>query len=152
MSVELWSTANTVPFLRGGSPLVRYETIIQIGLHVGDLVAGTVLGRIGSSRKWQPVTPGNTDGTQFPNGVLLRTISEAQIQAGDVDDVPIMTGGQAVVLAASGLTIEAPATLDTVVANPTNLNMTIRDLMAWANMYVIDDQNIERAQEPPPAP
>ncbi len=153
MAVELWSTANTVPFLRGGSPLVRYETILQDAQRSGDMVSGTIMGRIGASGKWVPNDPTATDGSQHPAGLLARTLTEAEIQAGDVVDVPIICGGaEAIQVAASGLEIEN-GSLTSVITNPTNYNVIVREALQMANIYVIDDQDIEVAQSAaPPGP
>lgn len=151
MTVELWSTADTVPFLREGSPLISYVTLKQISQHAGDLEKFTVLAQVGATLKWQNIEPGNADGSQFPRAILMRTISEAQIQAGDVEKVPIMRGGSpAVVVDMNRLIVEGPGTLDTLVNLPAGIASTIKELLVWANIYVIDTQDIEKFQEPPP--
>ncbi len=110
------------------------------------------MGRVANGGKWVPLAPAASDGSQWPAGILKRTLTEAQIQAGDIEDVPIITGGGAPVFAESGLTIEGYSLL-TPINNPAGMNILVREAMAWANMYVIEDQDIERAQEPvPPGP
>lgn len=151
MAVELWTTANTVPFVRGGSPLVRYETIAEDQGRSGDMLSGTVLGRVANGGKWVPLDIAATDGSQWPAGVLLRTLTEADIQAGDILNVPIMTGGSPpAILAEEGLTFEGGVNPASPINVPAGTWLLVREAMAQANMYIIEGQDIERAQVPPP--
>jgi hypothetical protein len=147
--IENWSKVDTTPLIIGGSPMISYETIIQDGGRSGDMVYGTILGQIGASRKWRPVSPAVSDGAQFPRAVLMRTLLEADIIAGDIDDVPLARGGgEAIVVDKNQIVWEGATTQDTLVNDPTNLNSTMRELLVWANIYVADTKNIEVAQEP----
>jgi hypothetical protein len=113
------------------------------------MVQKTLLGRIGATGLWVPHAPAAIDGSQFPRGILMRTLTEADIQAGNIADVPIIIGGTPpLVIASDQLVQEGGAGLNTLVNTPAQIASRIRDLMIWANIYVIDNQDIERFQEP----
>jgi hypothetical protein len=151
MGMEVWSKANTVPFLIGGSPQIKYITLLQQGQRSGDMLTNTLLGRVGATGLYQQITPGNSDGSQLPRAILRRSVTEAELQAGNVVNVPAWVGGaEAITVDKNQLVIEGATDLDTNVNLPAGLNSRVEDLMIWANMYVADTKNIEVAQEPTP--
>ncbi|MHA1286836.1 MAG: head decoration protein [Candidatus Thorarchaeota archaeon] len=125
---------NTAVLLRGSAVTKENEVVAQDGAHTGVVKKWTVMAQIGSTAKWVPYTDAAaTDGSQFPSGVLLKEISEADIQAGDVN-APVMVGDA--VLAESGLTVESPGDLDTVISVPINFGATGYTVLRWAGIYL----------------
>jgi hypothetical protein len=148
MGITTRAAIDTVPFLRGGAPLTIYGTINQDGGRSGDMLNGTLMGRLAITGKWVPLAPAATDGSQFPRGILARTLLEADIQAGEIPDVPIIKGGSPPIIVASDQLIVETGDINTVVNQPAQINSRVEDLMIWANMYVLDNQDIERLQSP----
>jgi hypothetical protein len=130
------------PFLRHGLPfaLTTVDGVIaQDAGRSGDMVPYTVLGKIAASGKYVPLDPTATDGSAIPAGILLDTITEAAIIAGDVLGQTILKG--CAVVTEEFVVVEGATTLDTVITVGTNLLLTVRDLLEMRNLFteVSDD-------------
>jgi hypothetical protein len=87
-----------------------------------------------TTAKWEPFTDETaTDGTQYPRGILQRTLTEAQIKAGDVSDVPIAVGEG--IFDSAQLVIENSKTLATIINVPANFNTSVEDFLRLLNLY-----------------
>lgn len=144
--IENWSTADTVPLHRGGSPLLSYETLSQQGARsTGDMLKGTVIAQNGGTRAWKQVTPASVVGEQLPRAILMRTILEQDLIDGIVLNVPIVRGGSPpVVYDRTRLILEDSVTFEELINNPAGLASTVRELLVWANIYIIGTQDIEK--------
>lgn len=67
----------------------RKEEVNTIVSGAGDLVAGTVLGKITASGKLTPVNDANADGSESPYAVLAQ---DADASAADVEAVTYLSG------------------------------------------------------------
>ena len=111
------------------------ETVAQDAGRVGDMVVNTLMAYNPSTKVWVAfVDETGTNGTQFPRGILMRTLTEAEIKAGDVADVPILVGEAIVDLAQ--LVIENSKTLDTVINSPAGINIRVEDYLRLLNIYM----------------
>ena len=147
MGVEARSDITNVAFILEGSGAYRDpQTILQDAGRSGDIVAQTLMAYNPTSKKWVPFTDETaTDGTQFPRGILLDTITEAAIVAGDVE-APILVRGE--IVDKTGLVIENSKTLDTIINEPLNLNTSVQDFLAMVGILVeatIDIDEFENA-------
>jgi len=138
MSVEVRNDVSNVPFIRMGMPAAvqrEAETVAQDAGRTSDMVAKTLMSYDPAAGKWVPFTDETgTDGTQFPRGVLLKTLAEADIVAGDIDNVPILVG--ACILDRDQLVIENSKTLATVINSPAGVNITVEDHLRTLGLYM----------------
>lgn len=143
MAVQGRANITNVAFIRMGSGLTKEaETVLQDAGRSGNMVYGTLMSRVGSSGKWVPFTDETaTDGSQIPKGVLLKTLTEAEIQAADVANVPILVRGE--IIDQNQLTIENSKTLATIVNVPTNLNSSVEEIMRWTGIFVEDTIDVD---------
>ena len=109
-------------FWMGESAKIHFEqTVTQDAQRSGDMVWGTVMAYDPAEQEWVPWTDETaTDGTQWPAGILLDTLAEADIQEGDVENVEILIGDQ--VLPIEQLTFENTLTKDTIINVPAGIN------------------------------
>jgi hypothetical protein len=143
MAVQVENDVTTVPFIRRGPALTKEAaTVVQdAGRGTADMVQYTLMVYDPATSKWNSFTDETaTDGTQFPKGILLKTLAAADIVAGDVEDVPILVGDA--VIDQNQLVIENSKTLATVVNVPANLNQSVEDLLRWVNIYTEDTVDI----------
>jgi hypothetical protein len=138
MTVQSRSDIDNTPFILGGNPVQsESETVAQDAGRTADMVYGTLMSQNPSTKIWSSfVDETGINGTQIPMGVLLRTLPTADIVAGNVENVPILTGNA--ILNKDLLTIENSKTLDTVVNSPTNLNKRVEDLLKWLGIFMAD--------------
>lgn len=142
MAVQTRLDVSNVPFIRNGTALVKYGTIVQDAGRSGDLVANTVLSYDPATAKWHPFTDETaTDGTQFPKGINVHTITEAAIAAGDVADVAIWVKGE--IVDSGQLVIENSLTLATVINAPAGINITVEECLRYTNIYVEDTVDVD---------
>ena len=137
MSVQNRTDLSAVPFIRSGESLVIQGTVTQDAGRVGDMERYTLMsyraGGLGAV-KWYPFRDETVaGGDQFPKGFLMATLTEAEIQAGDVEDVPILRANA--IVDEDQIVIENSKTLETVINNPANLNHTVRDVLAWSGLF-----------------
>lgn len=137
MGMEARTDNYSLDFIREGSAKTKSnETVVQDGGRTGDMEKYTVMCFDPATGKWSSLIDETaTDGTAYPRGILMATLTEAEIQAGDVEDVPIMVGGPAIV-DANQLVFEAAIALDTVIDVPTNTNTTVEIELGKLGIYV----------------
>ena len=87
--------------------------------------------------KWEPFTDETeTDGTQWPRGIIMKTYAQADIVAGDIADVPIVAGGMGLVIDDGQLVIENSKTLATVINVPAGTNKTVETVLREIGIFV----------------
>ena len=142
---------NTPFFLNGQVYTAANAAVLQIGARSGDIEQYTVMAKYTAGAnvgKWAPyddVT--DTDGRACPAGILLTAITEAAIQAADVN-APIAVGGDAVAFDTNKLVIENSYTLATEIATGTIAATTIRRKLRELGLFdedTIDVQGYENA-------
>lgn len=145
MSVQVSQNTSNVPFVRQGFPIAlekESETIVQDAGRSGDMVAKTLMVYDPATGKWTSFTDETaTDGTQFPRGILLKTIPEADIVAGDVEDVPILVGGA--IVDQNQVVIENSKTLATVINSPAGINVTVEDFLRSLSIFMEDTVDVD---------
>jgi hypothetical protein len=149
MSVQVSANITNRPFILNGEGVSKdTETVLQDAVRSGAMVRYTLMSYNPTSKKWVPFTDETaTDGTQIPTGILLASLTEAEIQAGDVVDVPILVG-RMLTVDRDQLVIENSKTLDTIVNVPTNLNKSVEELLRWTGIfmgYTIPVEDFENA-------
>lgn len=135
MSVQVRIDLDTTGFIFYSFPAFRADnaTILQDGGRSGDIVAFTLMAQIAATGKWVPYSDETaTDGTAIPAGIfvpshILTVITEADIQAGDVEDVPILTFGAK--FDQGKLVIENSKTLATIIATGTVNSQTVEEAL-----------------------
>lgn len=142
MAVQVKTDLSNKPFILALMGLVKSAQVVaQDAGRSGDLVFGTLMAYNPTTAKWVPFTDETaTDGTQIPKGIIMRTLTEAEIQAGDVAAVPILVGNA--IIDTAQLVIENSKTLATVVNVPAGLNQSVEDLLRWAGIYTEDTIDI----------
>jgi len=134
-AVQSRSDISNIPFLRVG-PAVSIDDaiILQDAGRSGDMLVKTLMAYNPTSKKWVPFTDETaTDGTQYPKGILTKTLSEAAIKAGDILGVSIYVGRM--IIDGAQLVIESSKTLDTIVNIPAGLNTSVKDLLKQINIF-----------------
>jgi hypothetical protein len=137
MAVQNRTDLTNIAFLREGSALVKEaEVLAQDAGRTGDMVFGTVMAQNPTTKKWVSLTAVTLDtGEQLPQGILMREITEAAIQAGDVADTPILVRGE--VIDRGQVVLENSLTLDSVITSANlPLNVTVESWLATNNIYV----------------
>jgi hypothetical protein len=138
MVVEARLNISNIPFIRQGLPMALIkdnETFIQDAGRSGDLVAHTVVAYNPTTTKWVPFTDETaTNGQQYPRGIILDTLTEAAIKAGDVTGVRVLVGDA--VVDEDNLVIENSKTLATIINVPTNYNSTVEDELRKINIFM----------------
>jgi hypothetical protein len=135
MSVQERLDIANIPFLRDGNPVsIDSAVVAQDAGRSADMVAKTVMAYDPAAEKWVPFTDETaSDGTQFPKGILMKTLATADIVAGDISNVPIWVGNA--VVDEDQLVIENSLTLDTIVNVPAGLNTSVRDLLKLIGIF-----------------
>lgn len=147
MTVQTRLDNVNLPFIRSGSTFVKEaETVVQDAGRTTDMAKNTVMAYDPATQKWNSFTDETaTDGTQFPRGILLATLSTAEIVAGDVVDVPILVGGCCTV-DSDRLVIENSKTLDTVINEPLNTNTTVEVELRKLGIFVEAGITVDRLE------
>lgn len=148
MAVQASTNITTVPFIRDGVAYVKdNEVLVQDGGRSGDMVAYTLMAQNPSTLKWEPFdNEAATDGTQWPRGILIKTYTQAAIQAADIPDVPIVVGGKGLVIDEGQLVIENSKTLATVINEPANTNKTVETVLREIGIFVQVTQDVDAYQ------
>ena len=146
MAVQASSDITNKPFILGGPGLTKQaETVAQDAQRSGDMAVYTLMAKNPSTGKWTPFTDETaTDGTQYPRGVLLKKLTEAEIKAGDVVNTPILVGDA--IVDQNQLTIENSKTLATIVNVPTNFNTAVEDLLRQIGIFMQDTVDISELE------
>lgn len=136
MAVQVKTDLSNKPFVLSLNPAVKdAEVVVQDAGRSGNMAIYTLMVFDPATSKWNSFTDETaTDGTQFPRGILMKTLTEAEIKAADVADVPILVG-EAIIDSAQ-LVIENSKTLDTVINVPTNLNTAVEEFLRQLNIYM----------------
>jgi hypothetical protein len=116
MSVQIRNDWNNFASpIRGNMLSKDNETFLQDAGRSGNLVAGTVCSK-NSAGKWVPFTDETaTDGTEIPCGIIVHTLTEAELQAGDVTGVVVWVRIEE--FDTANLTIENSKTLATIITS-----------------------------------
>lgn len=135
MTVQARTDISNIPFLRQGPALSIDDAVVaQDAGRTEDMVAKTLMAYDPTAEKWVPFTDETAaDGTQFPKGILTRTIATADIVAGDVTGVAIFVGRM--IIDGAQLVIENSKTLDTIVNVPAGLNTSVKDLLKQIDIF-----------------
>jgi len=134
--VQVKTDLENKPFILALMGLVKSaQTVAQDLARVADLVFGTLMAYNPTTGKWVPFTDETAvDGTQIPKGIIMRTISAADLVAGDVVNMPILVGNA--IIDDAQLVIENSKTLATVVNSPAGLSQSVEDLLRWAGIFM----------------
>jgi hypothetical protein len=144
MAVQGLRDNENKPFIIGGPGVSKRGTFAQDADRDGDLEIHTVVAQNKTTGYWYPIIDLDaTDGTQYPSGIVMATITEAALQAGDVEDVPILKGNA--IIDGGQLVIEDDLTLDSIILVPTNIAKTIEDELKAIGIFVADD-NIDTTE------
>lgn len=150
MAVQVSANNTSVPFIRSGFSLVKEsETILTDAGRTAVLVFGTVMAKIAATGKWQPLTVlTGVDGSAVAQGIYIgEDIAAADLVAGDVVNVPILTGGACTVDENQVILDEGTLDIDDVFSSSNAaavyLVVTIRDLLAQRGIYLEDTINID---------
>lgn len=138
MAVQVKTDLTNNPFVLTLLSLIKdAETVAQDAGRTGDMAIYTLMAYNPATKVWVAfVDETGNNGTQFPRGILMKTLTEAEIKAGDVENVPILIG-EAVIDSAQ-LVIEASKTLDTVINSPAGINIRVEDYLRLLNIYMED--------------
>lgn len=129
--------------IRGGNPKsLSNETVVQDAGRTTDMEKYTVMAYEPSAGKWTPLIDETaTDGTAYPRGILLATLTAAEVAAADVVDVPILVGDA--IMDANSLVFEASITLATVINVPTNANTTVELELRKLGIFIEATRDID---------
>ena len=135
MTVQSQLDINTTPFILFSNMSSRKDNAVLLtdAGRSGDIEPFTLMAQISASEKWVPWTDiAAVDGSAIPSGIFLPSdiqgaITEAEIKAGDVEDVPILVFGAK--FDEDKLVMENSLTLETVLAAATIHNKTAREVL-----------------------
>jgi len=134
MAVQNRVDSSTYKFVKSGNAAAKTnETIKQDAGRAADLLANTVVSLDPVNNKWVPFTnEAAVDGTEKPTGIVLDTVPQASIVAGDVTGISILVGS-ACYVDQNMLVIENSKTLATVIGT---LNITVEQCLRWAGIFM----------------
>lgn len=143
MSVETRVNYTNYPFVLWGNPAIKEaETFEQDAGRSGALAKYTLLAYDSANAKWQVFKDETaTDGTQFPKGICMADLTEAEIKAGDVANVPVLVANAH--FDKNQLVIEASKTLATVINVPAGTNTTVEDELIKIGLIPEDTLDID---------
>jgi hypothetical protein len=141
MAVESRVNNTNYPFVLSGESMTsEAETILQDAVRATVLAKYTLMAQVPATRKWVPFTDETlSNGQEFPLGIIMASLTAAQMVAGDVLDIPILTGG-CFTFDENQLVIENSKTLNTVIST---LNLTVRQWLHTRGMYPEDTDSID---------
>jgi hypothetical protein len=124
MAVEARTNHTNYQFILSGSSNVEETaTVAQDAGRTADLAKYTLMAQVPATQKWTPwIDETATDGTEFPMGIILASVATADLVAGDIADVPILTGDDISVDKDQLVFDAAGKTLATVIGT---LNLTV---------------------------
>ena len=154
MSVQARLDLDTTGFIFFSFPAFRADNavIFQDAGRSGDIVAFTLMAQIAATGKWKTFTDETaTDGTAIPAGIfvpshILTEITEADIKAGDVEDVPILTFGAK--FDQGKLVIENAKTLATIIATGTVNAMTVEEALKKITLIPMVSRTASLSENP----
>ncbi|KPK96014.1 hypothetical protein AMJ80_02415 [bacterium SM23_31] len=136
MGLQTRLDIDTRPFVLEELPSCKRldnAVLLQDAGRSGDIEPRTLMARIAATGKWVTYTDETaTDGTAIPAGIYdpegnLGAIAEADIQAGDVEDLPILIFGA--LFDRDLLVIENSKTLGTIIAATTVNAQTVEEAL-----------------------
>ena len=144
MAVQSRQDYSSTPFILQGSGLSKTkQTLLQDAGRSGDLLRHTLMAYNPTTAKWVPYTDETaTDGTQIPAGIIMASVTEASIIAGDVINIPILVRG--LVVDKNALVIENSLTLATIVNVPAGLNKSVEELLRGTGIFMQNTTGINR--------
>jgi len=132
MAIQARTDRTNLPFVVGVEKTYSHDnaTVVTNGSRSGAMALYTLMVQVPSSEKWTSfIDETATDGTQIPQGILMKSLTEAEIKAADVVDVPILYKG---VIDREQLIIEASKTLATVI---TTQDLTVEKQLGLVGIY-----------------
>lgn len=139
MGIENQRDISLHPLVIGGRCVTRREQVAQDAQRSGAMVLGTVMSYDPTNTNWVPFTDETaTDGTAHPCGILYEALTEAAIQAGDIDGVTIIVADA--ILNEDLITFENSLTKDTIVNIPANLNKSAEQLLGMVGLVLVDTE------------
>jgi hypothetical protein len=137
MAVQASSTVTNKPFIREGGGYVKNGTVAQIAVRTGAMALYTVMSYNPTTGQWHPLTNiAATDGTQRPAGILMKALTELELEAGDIASVPILIGNALV--DKDQVILENSVTLATIITVPTNGAISVEDELRRIGIFVTD--------------
>ena len=143
MTVQLRNDLQVKAFeLAGDKRAIDDAVVAQDAVRSGALVQHTLMSLDPATNKWVPFDSAvAVDGTEFPRGILNHIIPEADIQAGDVEDVNITVGN--LVFNENQLTIEGGLTLETII---TTAACSVRSWLRQLQLYAEAADYVDRGE------
>ncbi len=141
--MEIRETLTRKSLELGGTPLTSDgQTLLIDAGRTTVLKHGTVLGQIIASGKWKPFNPVATDGAATNVGIYYgEDLPVAKITAGDVTNLPIIVGGELLILNESSITVENSATLDTAIGTGVTIT-SLRNVLYSKGIFPATVQNV----------
>ena len=139
MTVQVSQNLSNRPFILDQSLAVSRDNAVIVGDagRAADLAQFTLLAKVAVSGKYKAFSDeAALDGTALPDAILLSpTIPQADIVAGDVEDVIILEGGDCVI-DKERLVIENGKTLQTVIASGTVNAKTVEKALKELGIFM----------------
>ncbi len=137
------------PFILDGNPKkLTLATMLQNGSTV-DLEPYTIMSKIAANQTWVPLTDlVAVDGTNIPQGIYTGpTIPLSEIQAGDIENLEIILGGN-ISVDVNKLVLQNSLTLDDIITIQTGTNSlrTIRDYLVIIGIFTQEIVNTTEYQ------
>ena len=127
------------PLVIGGRCVTRREQVAQDAQRSGAMALGTVMAYDSANTNWVPLTDVTaTDGTQIACGILYEALTEAAIQAGNIDNVTIIVLDA--ILNEDLITFENSLTKDSVVTVPTNYKQSVEQCLLDKGLVLVDTE------------
>lgn len=142
MAVQRSTDLTNKPFILMGPGMSKaQEVVVQDAGRSTAMAIFTLMSYDPATAKWHPFTDETaTDGTQFPRGILMKSLTAAEIVAGDVADVPILVGDA--IVDQNQVVIENSKTLATVINAPAGLNITVEENLRTIGIFCQDTIDI----------
>jgi hypothetical protein len=138
MAVQGLRDNTNKPFITGYGGIAKRGTFARDADRDGDIAIHTVVTQNKSSGLWYPYTDLDAkDGTQHPRGIVMATVTEAALIAGDVENVPILKGNA--IVDEAQIVLENDLELTDVVIVPTNNAKSIEDELNELGIFFADD-------------
>jgi hypothetical protein len=137
--VQLRYDAEISRFIVDGKPMIDHlATLAQHAGRSGDIEPYTLVSKIAATGKWQVFNnEAAGDGTAIPQGIYVGpTVAEADIQAGDVENFPVLLRDAH--FREAWLVIENAKTLDTIITVGTTDLRVVRDHLMGLNLIPRD--------------
>jgi hypothetical protein len=143
MAIQARTDLYSLDFIRGGNPLTKSnETVLRDAGRVTAVAKYTVMAYNPTTTKWVPLTDVTaTTGVAYPRGILLASLTAAEVAAADVSDVPILVGDA--IVDANQLEFEGGVTLATIINIPTNTNTTVEVELRKLGIFVEATRDVD---------